>query len=1158
MNFNETLKEVVWRLITEERISYRSIRRDFELDDEAMEELRLFLARKKALAGHQDGKFLVWVGADAREDSPKPGTEPPPLSADHGHAASLAASAPVSAAIPQPSTGNAEARGAERRQLTVLFCDLVGSTDLASRLDPEDMADIIRAYQEMATAIIRRFDGYVAKYMGDGILVYFGFPNAQEKEAERALHTGLAIIEALPGLNAGIGHARNAKLAVRIGIATGLVMVGETIGTGAGAERTVVGETPNLAARLQDFAKPDGIVVSALTRELAGGDFEYADLGTLRLKGIAEPARAWGVTGHAHARNEAEMEGEGGVAMPFLVGRDEEIGLLRRAWQQSSEEKRGQAVLVSGEPGIGKSTLIRTLRADLRQQNPRRITLRCSQYHTNSALFPVIEHLKRASEWQPEDDSATRLQKLERLLSTYSLALADTVPLLAALLSLPVPVEKYPALKVTPQQLKQGTADLVVALTLEEAERQPVLQVFEDLHWADPSTVELIGLIIEQAPTVPLLLVLTFRPEFVPPWPHRSQVTPITLHRLERPQIEILAKNLAGGKDLPREVLDYIVGKTDGVPLYVEELTKTVMSSGILKETADRYVLTGPLTGISIPASLQEVLMARLDRLPLVREVAQLGAVLGREFAYEMLHATAIFEEERLKDGLGQLVGAELLYQRGRPPRSTYIFKHALIQDAAYQSLLKRTRQQYHHQVATLLESRFLEVAEAQPELLAHHYTECGRVEQAISYLHKAGQRSALRSANHEVVAHAARALDLLETLPETPDRAVRELGLQRMLGTALMATKGYAASETGVAFDRARALCHVVGGGEDIGPVLAGVWLFQLTAANHEAGRQAAEELLASATAAGDEDAVIFGHCAVAVSKFHMGELNLARQGFDRFFALQEVHQPAMAGYRFGINMGAAGCAYAAWCEWLLGRPDRALHLGNLGLGMLGKEQHLYTVARGYYWNAFLHQLRGEWAQVRERAKMAKKLGKEHGFSMVVASARIMLGAASAALGDAEAGIADMRRGLDSYRATGARFKRCYYLILLADALRNAGNPAEALTILSDAASLVEATGERCFEAEIHRIRASALLAQESGAKREAVASLRKALDIARGQGAKSLELQAARDLAALWAEDGEREQAHDLLAGIYGQFTEGLNTPALTSARQLMGALQ
>ena len=521
-------------------------------------------------------------------------------------------------------------------------------------------------------------------------------------------------------LNAEAGLPDGVELAVRIGIDTGLVVVGEIVGEGDAQERTVVGETPNLAARLQGLARPNGIVLGSVTRDLAGDTFVYEDLGAHELKGITGFVKAWEVCG---LDEETEVEADNRAAIHGgqspLVGRGEEIGLLRRAWQQTKDEGRGQVVLVNGEPGIGKTVLVDVLRAQVREEDRPRMTFRSSPFHAGSALYSVIEHLKQFLKWQPEDTPETRLDKLEDMFGRYSTPLEEVVPLFASLLSLSLPEGRYPPLFLSPQQVKEQTQDTLIAWTLEEAERQPTLQVWEDLHWADPSTLDLLGLLLEQAPTVALLIVLIFRPDFTPPWSNRSHMTPITLSRLERPQIEVMVTRLSAGKALPAEVVEHIVVKTDGVPLYVEELTKTILASDILRQEADRYVLTGALSTVTIPATLQESLMARLDRLPTVREVEQLGAVLGREFAYEMLQALAEIEEPTLQDGLGQLVEAELLYQRGRLPRARYIFKHALVRDAAYQSLLKRTRLRYHEQVAELIRSRFPETAETQPELLA-------------------------------------------------------------------------------------------------------------------------------------------------------------------------------------------------------------------------------------------------------------------------------------------------------------------------------------------------------------------------------------------------------------------------------------------------------
>ena len=693
----------------------------------------------------------------------------------------------------EPDTSAVPASDAERRPLTVMFCDLADSTKLSTMLDPEDLQEVIRAYQDACTRIILEYEGFVAKYMGDGILVYFGYPKSLERNAERAVRTGLAIVEVMAELNHTLGKNKDIEIAVRIGISTGIVMVGEVVGEGTARERTVIGEAPNIAARLQNLAGRNGIVISSLTKELTGDDFDYDDLGTHELKGVSGLVPTWGVIGlrSKSTYEEGQDEPDSTTAAPQLIGRDEEIGLLRRAWQSTREERRGQIVTISGEAGIGKSFLVNGLRAEVRTEGLAVITFHCSPYHTGSALYPLIEHFKRLARWQPEDDVKARVNKLEFALEPYEQSLAEIMPLLASLLSLPLPEDRYQPLALTPQQQKQQTQDAIIALALEEAERNPLLQLWEDLHWADPSTLELLGLLIEQAPTASLLMVLTGRPEFVPPWPARSHITPITLNRLERSHAEALLARVADMKPLPEEVVDHIISKTDGVPLYVEELTKTILTSNILRDTGERFELTGPLSSLTIPDTLQESLMARLDRLPQVRELAQIGSVLGREFAYEMITGLSTIGDTILQKGLGQLVEAELLYQRGRPPRAKYIFKHALIQDAAYQSLLKRPRQQYHLQVAQLLKNRFPDTVEANPELVAHHYTEAGATEQAVAYWLKAGRRAAQQSAYPEAITHLRQGLAMLSTLAETPERARLELTFQRTLGPVVVATQG-------------------------------------------------------------------------------------------------------------------------------------------------------------------------------------------------------------------------------------------------------------------------------------------------------------------------------------------------------------------------------
>lgn len=664
--------------------------------------------------------------------------------------------------------------GGERRQLTVMFCDLVDSTALSGRIDPEDLREVIRAFQDACAAVIAQYDGYLAKYLGDGVLVYFGYPQAHENDAERAARTGLGVVEAVDGMAIGNIALRGLELAVRVGINTGPVVVGDIIGEGRSEETSVVGETPNVAARLQALARPNQVVVGPLTRELIGEAFVCEDLGANRLKGVAAPVQAWRVVRERDIG--AHLDADRVEQSSQLVGRQEELGLLMRSWE-ASRNGHGQVVLIQGDAGIGKSRLLRALRENAAIENRVWVAMRCSPYHRNTTLHPVIERLKRVIGWDAEDRPDETITKLESALAGQSLALEQAVPLYADLLSLPLSGSRYAALESSAEEQREQTLDALVGWLLDEAERSPVLRVWEDIHWADATTLELLGLCIEQSPTVSMMTVATYRRDFVPPWTMHSHMTPITLNRLDRAEVEALIVQRAGGRTMPAEVVDYVVDKTDGVPLYVEELTKSIFDAKFVSEENGGYRLTRPLSDVAIPATLQDLLMARLDRLPTIREVAQLGSILGREFAYEMLQAIASLEEPALKSGLDQLVDAELLYQRGRRPHARYIFKHALLQDAAYQSLLKRTRQYYHRQVAELLESRYPDIVRAQPELLAHHHSRGDQNEKAVAYLERGAEKAAGMYAHAEALAGLEQARVLAEGLPlEVRDHRVLTL----------------------------------------------------------------------------------------------------------------------------------------------------------------------------------------------------------------------------------------------------------------------------------------------------------------------------------------------------------------------------------------------
>jgi class 3 adenylate cyclase len=716
---------------------------------------------------------------------------------------------------------------AERRQLTVLFCDLVDSTVLASQLDPEELREVVQAYQETCAKVIARFEGHIAQYLGDGLLVYFGYPVAHEDDAPRAVRAGLGMIEALGQLNTRLRPVRGVELAVRQGIHTGLVVVGD-VGGGTRQEQLALGETPNLAARLQGIAAPNTLVISAATFQLLGGFFVCQSLGSPLLKGLPQPLEIYQVLYESMARSRLEAAGRAGLTP--LVGRESEVGLLRERWAQV-KDGLGQVVLLSGEAGIGKSRLVQVLMEQVATEPQAWLTpCQCSPYYQNTALYPMIELLERvALRFERDETPEQKVRKLEGFLVQYGLPLTEAVPLFGSLLSLPLTAD-YTPLTWSPEQQKQRTLHAFLTILLRIATQQPVLFIMEDLHWIDPTTLELLSLLVDQGPTARILALFTCRPDFRPPWTGRSHLTQVTLHRLPRRQAAEMTDRAAHGKALPPTVVEQVVAKTDGVPLFVEELTKMVLESGLLREREERYELTGLLPPLAIPATLHDSLMARLDRLAAVKALAQLGSALGREFSYELLQAVSPWDEGTLQRGLQQLVAAEFLYQQGLPPQATYFFKHALIQDAAYQSLLRSTRQQYHQHIAQVLEARFPERCETQPELLAHHYTEAGAMAQAIPYWQRAGQRALERSANVEAISHLSNGLELLATLPDTPERTQQELTLQTALGVSLMTTKGFAAPDVERVYSRARALCRQVGETPQLCPVLWGLWLFYET----------------------------------------------------------------------------------------------------------------------------------------------------------------------------------------------------------------------------------------------------------------------------------------------------------------------------------------
>jgi TOMM system kinase/cyclase fusion protein len=1042
---------------------------------------------------------------------------------------------------------------AERRQLTVLFCDLVDSTALAGRLDPEEWREVVRSYQATCAEVVQRYEGHIAQYLGDGLLIYFGYPQAHEDDAQRAVRTGLGMVEALGKLNAQLEQDTGIHLAVRMGIHTGLVVVGEMGGSGR-QEQLALGDTPNIAARLQGLAAPNTVVLSAGTRRLVEAYFTYAELGPQALKGVATPLTVSQVLGASGVQSRFDAAAPRGFTP--MVGREQEVGLLLERWAHV-KDGMGQVVVLSGEAGIGKSRLVQGLQERASGEGATCMPFRCSPYHTNSALYPVIEHLEQRLPFRSDDTPQDRVAILDRALAASRLPPAEVVPLLAALLSLPHP-QGYAALNLSPQRQRHKTHEALVAWLLEEAERQPVLTVWEDLHWADPSTLELLSLVIDQAPAGRLLTLLTCRPEFRPPWSTRSHVMQLTLSRLGPSQVEVMLTRLTGGKVLPAEVVQQIVAKTDGVPLFVEELTTMVMESGLLREREDRYELTGPLPPLAIPVTLQDSLMARLDRLATVKAVAQLGATIGRTFSYDLFQAASPLDEATVQHGLRQLVEAALVYQRGVGPQATYMFKHALIQDAAYQSLLRSTRQQYHQRIAQVLEAQFPETAETQPELLAHHYTEAGLSEQAIRHWQRAGQRAVQRSANVEAIAHLTKGLAVLRTLPDAPERARQELALQVALSVPFILTRGYTAPEVEATCERARELCQQIGDIPQLFFPVYGLFRFYLMGGRFHTAHELAEQLVRLAQHAPDTAMPPIAYGAVGGVAFLRGEFATAHALFERDIARYDPDRQGSVIAQYDDDPGVIFPAFLALILWMRGYPDQAWQRSQDALTMATKLAHPFSQVFALIYAAIFHQLRREPRRTEERAEATRCVSTEQGFPYWWAWGTIMWGWALAEQGRHTDGMAQLRQGLEAYRATGATLWRPYCLGLLAEAQGKSGQPDEGLRVLEDALALAGTDDEeRWYEAELYRLKGELLRRQVLPDEDHADICFRHALDVARRQEAKSLELRAAMSLSRLWQQQGKRDEARELLAPIYGWFTEGFDTADLQEAKVLLEEL-
>jgi len=1021
---------------------------------------------------------------------------------------------------------------AERRQVTVLFSDLVGSTALANEIDPEDMSALIKRYQDACAGAIARFDGFIAKFMGDGVLAYFGYPQAQEDAAERSIYAALAIIESLRQLKGPRGRT----FETRIGIATGLVVIGDIIGSGVAREHSIVGETPNLAARLQTLAEPNSVVVSESTHHLLGRQFDYQSLGEQTLKGFAHPVKVWRVLREAAVASRFAA-GHAARTGPF-IGRVQEMGLLLDRWRLAKEAE-GQVIFLSGEPGMGKSRIVDALFERIVDDPYYHIICQCSPYHTNSALHPIIRQFERSAGFTLEDSAAIKLEKLEALLSATDNLNDSTRSLFADLLSIPLD-DRYPPLDLAPAQRKAATIAAIVQQLTRLAEQKPVLFVLEDAHWIDPTTQELVTRVIDDIASTRVLVLITARPEFLSPWTGRDHVTSLALSRLSKTQCAELIAGVATAGVLKPALVEDIVAKTDGVPLFIEELTKAVMESA----TPDRP---------AVPATLQDSLMARLDRLGPAKEIAQVAAVIGQQFSYALLETVSPASAADVATGIARLVDAGLAFPQSRASEPSYSFKHALMRDVAYDNLLRGRRQQIHERVARALEERFPAVAEGEPELLAQHFAQAGLADLACTYYERAGDRAVARSNFAEAVAHFNAALTQTGQLMESPDRSRRELALLLKLGPALSVMKGMQSPEVEEVYQRAHTMGTTLDDETGLFKATWGLWFSAVAGRNLEKARDRAEELVRLGQHSTDSDLLLEAfHCRWSTA-FFRGDvattLSDSREGIERYDpARHKWMGPVFGGHDPGVC--ALNIQGQALC--LSGFTAKSKQCLEQAVSLAEMLKHPHSLAFALMNSIIIRQTTGEHEAVHRVGQRLLEISEKYNFPPTRAHALLLCGWARAIGSDSEAGLELIEAEFPRAYAIGPFFR--YYAALLAEARVKFGRVSDALTVLRSALETVTEPGVGIWVPELYRLQGLCLLRLDSHGKEEAITSLQMAVDTAKQQGTPLFQLKAAINLAELANSMGQPERGLQPLRELCANLPDGFDAPQLVEAKRIL----
>lgn len=1038
------------------------------------------------------------------------------------------------------------AYGGGSRWVTLLSCSLADAAAMSVRLDSEDLGKVIAAFRTCCERVIARCGGHVLHHhLGPSVSACFGYPRADEHGAERAVHAALEIVAQVGQLTS----LPEPALRTCVGVASGHVVVTErALATGT-REITVAGAGSHIVAALRTAAAPGDVLVASSTKTTLGALFECEDLGTRPIEGAAAPVRVWRVLAERRGPNRFAATRASATLAP-LVGRDEDLDLLARRWQQA-RAGAGQVVVLVGEPGIGKSRLVEALRQSLRVEPVLQIAYYGSPHHQQSALYPVIRQLESAAGISRSDAPALKLDKLEALLAQAGGNRPGEVPLVADLLSIPVD-ERYPALDLTPQRRMEKTLEALVAQLVGLTRRQPVLMIFEDLHWSDPTTREFLDRLVESVPSLPVLVLVTHRPGQTMPWSGEPHVTSLVIRRLRRSDSEALVAGLVGEAGLPANVRAQIVDQADGVPLFLEELTKHTLDTGHAKDPPTRRAPD------AVPDTLQDLLLARLDRLGPARTVAQEAAVIGRRFSYGLLEAVSKLKARQLQAALARLCEAELVHAQGTPPEASYSFKHALIQEAASASLLRSDRAPLHGRIAVALEERFPELKDAQPEVIAFHFASAGAMDKAVAYWHKAGELAMRRSAQREAITYFERAVAALDALPPGAARSGQELALRVLLGQAWVLAAGYAAPEVEAAYRRARDLCEELGDAGHLFFVLLGLWQLYVAKADVARATDVVDRLLPLAMSMNSSDFAIEAHVAQLVTLHTRGAFEEELAHANEAIARYDPDAAAGRIQRFGYDGYVIALTGAAWANWMLGRPDQALAWGARALETARAIGHPYSLAMAIYTIAWLHLYRREASDALRLVEESIALSIEHGFAWPEAYAAPVHGWALAELGRASQGVETIRKGLDALDRMGHRLWRPQQEGLLAAALARAGRSGEALDVLERAIDAADRTGDQENAAELQRLKGELTLRQGApGAASQAERSFRLAIEIARRQHAKSWELRAATSLARLWREQDKGDQARQLLGPLHATFTEGFDTPDLQDAKALLDSL-